>query len=1011
MSLKFPIYFDAKDHELLAVVNRFRERDLRVLSKQDGNYFHTALHPHGIKELTMSQEIRVAYAVVNLLDSLDTGQVQDRIDALRALYTEVLSASSSSFRFNTGRVLIQIMKSLIRAQGDTQAQLRLAHDFRRAATGNRRIVRRMLKRYWLLEMPEEWNQIAFDNHVHDANTKGRKSPTQLIMDAWIKGLRKLDVLYYNYVEPAAVSELLQAADIMGIRVRVGVEFQARFRGRFVQFIWQPRGFANWQEMLAFFQEKPSRHLMRMGREASLYHHEYVMRLLDQYNLRLRHELELEFGVRITEISRQEILHFVGIGQTSRTHLAELIYRRIVTAFDEQLPHLEAEYAQADAEGRARIDARLDKINDLSSESINAQWLNKQRNPTVPVATDPEEQDKLPEIMRLLPMTLIDWLTSIRSPCHITLNLNSLVVEDVLEILYSCDGMISHLEMFNLRNYMDGRMEDLEAISELQMAINEGSAIALKRLIRNLIREADCLGSNSASERCQVFMEILRNIPKLQSFYATRPLATRIGSDSTGRASKMQGMGFAYLETLSARARKALKEKDSVRKTIPFTQNVYYSVTYYLRRHQPLGIPFTRMLRKLPGMRHFGKLRQATWVVDAKTAQYSKDAQTITTLGGFLTEKRCFSLDKGAKPKKREPRVFYMNATVKNVAKVVVGFALTMLTFLYTQHWWFLAWFGAFIWFGITGVRNVLQATLGGGGLRRTPLLRWNDYLSWTRLCDSLLFTGISVPLLELCVRVWLLEDLYGINSLEDPLLLYSIMSMINGCYIAAHNVYRGLPQEAVIGNLFRSVLSIPVSIFYNFIALQLWVSFDWPLVYLTESAAVLSKMASDTVAALIEGPADKAEYLRRRHWDYVHRFEQLFACIARLEVLMPEEDVMDLLRRPKDFIKSAGHEARELEKIIIVCALDLMYFWFYQPRARSTLSLRLATMPEEERLNFVNSQVVLTRVHDVSQMLVDGLVGHKFAWALAFYLGRHEEYLRDMSRLTGVSIPMPESVL
>jgi hypothetical protein len=27
-----------------------------------------------------------------------------------------------------------------------------------------------------VEMPEAWNQVSFDDHVHDANTKGRKSP-------------------------------------------------------------------------------------------------------------------------------------------------------------------------------------------------------------------------------------------------------------------------------------------------------------------------------------------------------------------------------------------------------------------------------------------------------------------------------------------------------------------------------------------------------------------------------------------------------------------------------------------------------------------------------------------------------------------------------------------------------------------------------------------------------------------------------------------------------------------
>jgi hypothetical protein len=316
----------------------------------------------------------------------------------------------------------------------------------------------------------------------------------------------------------------------------------------------------------------------------------------------------------------------------------------------------------------------------------------------------------------------------------------------------------------------------------------------------------------------------------------------------------------------------------------------------------------------------------------------------------------------------------------------------------------LAWFGAFIWFGITFFRNIVQATLGGGGLRRTPLLGWNDYLSWSRLCDSLLFTGISVPLLELGVRILLLEDGFGINSLSHPVALYAIMSLVNGCYIASHNLYRGLPQEAVIGNIFRSILAIPVSVLYNVIALKIFIFCEWPLEYLVQAAAVLSKMASDTVAALIEGPADKAEYLRRRQWDYAGKFEQFFDCFARLELLMPEEDVLEMLRKPKDFGKSVDSEVKELKKTIIVHALDLMYFWMYQPRARSTLARNLALMSLEEQDIFVNSQVVLIHAHAVSQMLVDGLVGLNFARSLAFYLGRYEEYLKDMAKLTGIRI-------
>ncbi len=999
------LFFDAKDYELLTMVNRFQDRNARIAEEEERAFFHSALHPHGIKELAMSQEIRIAYAVINLLDTLDTGQAQDRIKALSALHTEVLSAPSSSFRHNTGRVLIQIMKNLIRAHGRPEEQLRLAHDFRKAASGQRRIVRAMLRRYYLLEMPEAWNQIAFDNHVHDANTKGRKSPTHLIMDAWIKGLRMLDVVYYNFVEPVALSELLQAADIMGIKVRLGVEFQARFRDRFVQLLWQPRGFTDWRDMLDFFQEKPTRHLMRMGREASLYHHCYVMNLLEQYNSRLRFELGLEYGVRLTEIPDQEILSFVGIGQTSRTHLAELIYRRILTAFGEGMEERRARYRTASEEERREIDALLERVNALSPERIHAEWFGRAKNPTVPLATDPHEKDKLPEIMRLLPMTLVDWLTSIRTPCHVTLNLCSLNVEDVLELLYACEGMITHLEVFNLKNYEDGKMADLKAISELQSAINEGSAIALKRLIRGLVKKISCLDAPESDERCRQFMAILRNIPKLQGYYAKTPLGSRMGSDSTGRSSQIHGMGFAFLETLPSRARNMVGAKDSLRRPLPFSHQVYKQVTYYPRRHPPLGHALTGLLRNIPGLGNIGKQKKERWEVDEKGAHYDEKARSVTTLGGFQREAGFdFSMEERADPSAAAPGLAYLNTTFKNVCKVAFGFALTLATFHYTQSWWVLAWFGPFIWFGITGFRNVVQAVLGGGGLRGTPLLRWNDYLSWSRLCDSLMYTGISVPLLELGVRILLLGKGMGIDSASHPVLFFTVMSLINGLYIAGHNLFRGLPKEAVIGNIFRSLLAIPVSVLYSFAAEELFLLLGWPEDYLVQGAAVLSKMASDTVAAIIEAPADKAEYARRRHWDYVNKFSQLFSCITRLELLMPEEDVVELLRRPKDFMRSVGQEAKELEKTIIVNALDLMYFWMYQPRARSTLVSQLAAMTREEREIFANSQIALTRVQEVSQLLVDGLVGIKFARALAFYLARHEEYLRDMSKLTGMPL-------
>ena len=191
------IFFDKQDRDILVLVNRILEAP-NVPSRD--NLFNPELHPHGIKELVTSPASRMAYAVINLLRNLEVGGSRDRLLALQTLYDEVLTSAHSALRRNTARALMQIMKDMVRAHGDETRQLMLAHDFRSTALGTPRVVRRMLARYHLPEMPEAWNQLAFDDHVYDVNTKGRKTPTHLIMDAWIKGLRSITVVYDNSVD-------------------------------------------------------------------------------------------------------------------------------------------------------------------------------------------------------------------------------------------------------------------------------------------------------------------------------------------------------------------------------------------------------------------------------------------------------------------------------------------------------------------------------------------------------------------------------------------------------------------------------------------------------------------------------------------------------------------------------------------------------------------------------------------------------------------------------------------
>ena len=63
-------------------------------------------------------------------------------------------------------------EDLVRAAPHVHIQLPLAHDFYQAVRGTPHVIRSLLRRYHLLEMPEAWNQQAFDHHVHDAHAQG-----------------------------------------------------------------------------------------------------------------------------------------------------------------------------------------------------------------------------------------------------------------------------------------------------------------------------------------------------------------------------------------------------------------------------------------------------------------------------------------------------------------------------------------------------------------------------------------------------------------------------------------------------------------------------------------------------------------------------------------------------------------------------------------------------------------------------------------------------------------------
>ena len=1002
------ILFDKKDYELLSIVNEVLNRDKSLKSVK--KLLYPYLHPLGIKEMAATKGLRVAYAVIHLLASLEAGKADDRIRALRSLQDEVLTIAHTSLRNNTARVLLEIMKELVRFKGKYIDQLKLAHDFGKALSGKPVVIRKLLKRYHLLEMPEEWNQLAFDHHVHDANTKGRKSPTHLIMDAWIKGIRRLTVVYYNYIQHEAADELLEAAKIMDINVRLGIEITMKFRDRYVNLIWAPRGFSNKQEFLHFLSETDVATFMSEGRTVSEYQQQYVFSVLNEFNKQHRLSVSEQFGLKISLLEKNEFLNFVGVGQPSILHLAKFIHTKLLPAMEARTLELRSLYTTSDSNEKQRINDLVKEMNALNSEVIVERFLRPSKNPEIHDPNIPRDDSQVPALLKLSPEEMLEKLSRLHSGYRATLNLTNLSVADVLELLYDCKGMITHLEIFNYKEYTTARNQDIAQISELQIAINDGNLISLKRTIRKIIQKLNLSENSTPLERIDKFNNILRDISTLRNYYRGEPLNSHICSDSSGSSSQLLGMGLIIKETLPFRVQKNLNTKsNSHHHLIPVNMTAFLQTTYFpISKSNFVFNSFFKLIPKVQVLRMIFQKHSDEWILQKHSTKMVKNGN-IVTLGGLKTSNDNALYIEEPKELKSNTHWFqwkYLNGGIKNAIKIIVGFIPAFATFAVTKDWWLLAYFGAFIWFGITGLRNILQSVLGGGGIRRSPLLSWSDYVSWERVSDSLLFTGFSVPLLDYLTKTVVLSHVFGITITTDPDLLYTIMAIVNGIYISGHNTFRGLPKGAIFGNFFRSILSIPIAIGLSSIIGSILgaAGVVGILGILQRWAAVISKTASDFVAGIIEGLADRFKNIKSISKDYHTKIDQLYNIYAELETLFPETEVLSILESSKKIIKSENPEARDLGKIITVHSLDLLYFWMFQPRARSALRIIMKTMTEDELQVFTRTQNILRGYKNISLMFIDGIVGKNFSKALAFYLARYDEYLSAIKQMAAVYI-------
>ena len=969
------IFFDPGDRELVEMIrNAGREGE----SRKTGEYA-SELHPRGIMELVEPRSFRIVRSVQTLLESVTPGgdDMHRRLDAIAMLREELCEGLNVPLKYNTARVLPELAKELCRLRHHPVKALKAAHDLRMALLGNPRFIRSQLKRFQLVEMPEKSLPVTFDYHVHDANTKGRKSPSHLIMDAWIKGIRKLQVIFYNQVPPEGAFELMRSAEIMGIDVRIGIEFRVLHRNRFVELIWTPRGFSGADDFLNFLNHEHNKSFKARCEEAALYHTSLIFGMLRRFNAVGRKRLNAFYKTEMPPLSDGEFSSFLPPGKRPSTaHAAEFIEYKLRTLLEEKLQQLSAA-ALPDEPEQLQLRSCRRHLETLTPAIIRGNYLDQQLRDQVPADTG-----TLPRLMRLSPRELAAELRKQSRSFRLTLNLTGLSLADVILILFECRGGVTALEIFNFKDHL--RNLDLEnnLMNDLRHALNAGNVVQLKSI---LLRAIDEVKGSDASDRELVAADlrrILRKLPEFTNFYARSPLDAVIGSDSAGKAAQPEsgaGMGFVVLDTLDRGVRrKILKEKRPP--LLPVFSTVFKQVSY------------------LPAGKFAPRSEQSEYVCGDPASAMDKTGNLVSL--GFCRKQRSRNAFSSLRQKVEET-FHYLNSNLKIALKVCVGFTAAFLTFYLSGAWWVLAWFGAPIWLGITLFRNVIQFRIASGTFRSNPLLKWNEFISWQRISDSLFFTGLSVPLLDFVVKNLIMRQTFGITTENNPMLLYSVMGLANGLYITTHNLLRALPAQAILGNWLRVPLAIPIAFTINALLsglLQLC-GLAGAEALLQQWAAVISKFSSDCVGGVVEALADRAMYLRSRMGDFKRKKQDLFDLAAALELINPETGVDQLLAGNALFEQSRIRESSLMVRVYLN-ALDLMYIWMRQPRAPQVISKILLGVSPEERRFYLAIQQQLKSEKEITALLNSGLFGEEGGTRLlSFYRRAYKLYLAETAFL------------
>jgi len=749
---------------LLKVIDKlsFNEkiRDLVILLNQKIEHSeifspHFVSHPGGFVREFYKRRIGIAESYVTISRQLDTGDHEKRLNALGTLVELSFHSKTMSLPVNTARVQIELMKEAVKNQGNKRKMMECLADFAVASFGQESVIRKFLKERRLIQVPETGKplkelSLGWDCHVHDNLSEGRKTPSQVVVDAFIKGLSKITVVYYDISNREIVTEAMEAGAILGIDVNIGIEFSTGPRYKRKHFMFIPPA-STPEEFYKFFEVNSSNltYFLDGLEENRKRRNETTKEIVEHFNRvdlkKINDGYERDLVCAMEPLSLEDLQEIVIGGHYTRIHLGQLVFVRYREVLRKRVLSLKLQY---EVSNKLFEQGRLTEweLNSLKEKYFSLRRYYQRLTP----------DDIMSEFIE--GKSIIDYDSAFESE------------SSILPALKKSGGKIVYIHPLadGLETAISTLVCNHEYIDEVEL-INMYDSV--KRTPGEIISLANAVAVFNAGKKDEI-LEIFKDkeiscpdekmLDKVIEHYRKNPLIPVAGSDSTGREPHIPGMGF-------------IRESDIPRA----------SKKWFIKSHYKLPVPVGRLIasggRKVPESEKDSE----------KYSIYSmgKSAQFQLNLVGDEENLEKIGLLRFWR---------YLNPFLKKLLRVIVAMVPATLQIgpVYMA-----------IWLGITFIRNVFVDLISASG---TKVSEWHSKdINFDFVTQSVFWTGFSVPILASVKHgfdlAWPLEH-------EGPLFewcKFFFICFTNGLYISTHNRLRGFETAIIRANFFRSVLAWP----------------------------------------------------------------------------------------------------------------------------------------------------------------------------------------------------------